>query len=324
MHNVVLLPEGYHARPPTLEDAPAVAAMIADYERDVFGHTEMSEAWLLDDWTGVDLSEQAVVIIGPDGGIAASADILDRADVSFSIYGYVHPEQRGHGLENALIEWGESWARDHMPSEPDETPIIVQHYVPAGDERTRQWLVERGYEPVRAFYMMEMSLDEEPASPVWPEDITIRAFKPGQDERPTFKTVEESFQDHWGHTPGSYQGFLQATETDSFDPDLWFLAFDGDEVAGICLNKIIDGSGWVETLGVRRPWRGRGLGLALLQHSIGELYRREAPAVGLSVDAESLTGAPRIFERAGMRVKRSYVSHRKIVRSAETPGYTAG
>lgn len=110
MQNVVL-PEGHRARPPSLEDAPEVAAMIAGYERDVFGRAEMSEARLLDDWAGVDFSEQAVVIVGTDGNIVASADILNRADVAFSIYGYVHPEQRGCEFENAFIKWDRAGSR---------------------------------------------------------------------------------------------------------------------------------------------------------------------------------------------------------------------
>lgn len=307
------LPDGYHARPPSLEDAPAVARMIAAYEREVFGSSEMSETWLRDDWNEVDLAEQALVILASDGRVAASADIVNRASVTFSVYGYVHPGQRGNRLEDALIAWGEQWALDHMLPESAEAPITVNHYAPAGDESGRILLVEHGYAPVRGYYMMEISLDDEPAAPEWPRNITVRVFKPNHDERATFETVEESFQDHWGHTPGSFDRFLGVTKAESFDPDLWFLAFDGDELAGICLNKIIDGSGWIETVGVRRPWRGRGLGLALLRHSIAELYWREVPVVGLSVDAESLTGAPRLFERAGMHVKREYILHQKIV-----------
>ena len=56
------------------------------------------------------------------------------------------------------------------------------------------------------------------------------------------------------------------------------------------------------TLGVRRPWRKRGLGLALLRHSFNEFYRRGKRKVGLGVDAQNLTGALRLYENAGMHV----------------------
>ncbi len=59
--------------------------------------------------------------------------------------------------------------------------------------------------------------------------------------------------------------------------------------------------GWVNLLGVRRPWRRRGVALALLQHSFREFYARDRRKVGLGVDAQSLTGATRLYEKAGMR-----------------------
>jgi hypothetical protein len=46
--------------------------------------------------------------------------------------------------------------------------------------------------------------------------------------------------------------------------------------------------------------------LALLKHSFVELYRRGKTEVGLGVDADSLTGATRLYEKAGMFVARQY------------------
>jgi ribosomal protein S18 acetylase RimI-like enzyme len=93
---------------------------------------------------------------------------------------------------------------------------------------------------------------------------------------------------------------------------------DGDEVAGIslCPPHSIDDSevGWVGTLGVRRPWRKRGLGLALLRHSFNEFYRRGKRKVGLGVDAENLTGALRLYENAGMHVEQAFDQYEKELR----------
>ncbi|NWF70634.1 MAG: GNAT family N-acetyltransferase [Chloroflexi bacterium] len=52
---------------------------------------------------------------------------------------------------------------------------------------------------------------------------------------------------------------------------------------------------------MKRAWRRQGAALALLQHSFRELYQRERRRVGLDVDASSLTGATKLYERAGMR-----------------------
>ena len=69
--------------------------------------------------------------------------------------------------------------------------------------------------------------------------------------------------------------------------------------------------GWVGTLGVRRPWRKRGIGLALLRHSFNEFYRRGKRKVGLGVDAQNLTGALRLYESAGMQSTRRSTSTKR-------------
>jgi len=75
--------------------------------------------------------------------------------------------------------------------------------------------------------------------------------------------------------------------------------------------------GWVMDLSVRRPWRKQGLGLALLQHSFVEYYNRGFRSVGLGVDASSLTGATRLYEKAGMHVQRKYDRYELELRAGE-------
>ncbi len=172
-----------------------------------------------------------------------------------------------------------------------------------------------GYRPVRGVYVMETDLDEAPPSPHWPAGISVRAFVPGRDERATHEAVEDAFRDLWGRPRNTFESFARETEKESFDPSLWFLAVEGDEIAGVTLCKTLAGEGWVGVVGVRRPWRKRGLGLALLRHAFAEYHRRGIRKVLLSVDAESITGAPRLYGRAGMRVRESYVIHLKELRS---------
>ena len=75
------------------------------------------------------------------------------------------------------------------------------------------------------------------------------------------------------------------------------------------------GIGWIRTLGVRRAWRKRGLGEALLLHSFGEFYKRGTKTIGLGVDAENPTGATRLYQKAGMHVASEYVTYEKELRS---------
>jgi ribosomal protein S18 acetylase RimI-like enzyme len=132
--------------------------------------------------------------------------------------------------------------------------------------------------------------------------------------------VEDAFKDLWGRPRNPFERFVRETEKENFDPSLWFLAVEGDEIAGLTLCKTLAGEGWVDVVGVRRPWRNRGLGLALLRHAFTEYHRRGTHRVSLSVDAESITGAPRLYGRAGMRVRESYIILLKELR----PGVDLG
>ena len=73
---------------------------------------------------------------------------------------------------------------------------------------------------------------------------------------------------------------------------------------------------WVHVLGVRRPWRRRGLGLALLLRVFAEFYARGERRAVLQVDSENETGATRLYERAGMSVARFSDLYEKPARSA--------
>jgi mycothiol synthase len=318
--SVTGLPEGYTTRALRREDAEAVTALISACELADTGASDMSLDELIDDWHSLDLAEDAVAVIAPDGTIAAYADVFNRSFVIVSIYGYVHPDYREVGLGSYLVAWGERWTRDHMPQAQQNARVVVQHYINSANEAGRRLLENSGYTPLRGTYVMETTLDEPPLLPRWPADISVRTFVPGQDERAVYEAVEDAFRDLWGRPRNPFERFVRETQKESFDPSLWFLAVEGDEIAGITLGKTLAGEGWVDVVGVRRPWRNRGLGLALLRHAFTKYHRRGTRKVGLSVDAESITGAPRLYGRAGMRVRESYIIYLKELR----PGVDLG
>ena len=137
------------------------------------------------------------------------------------------------------------------------------------------------------------------------------------------RAKSETFRDHWGHVEAPEQeGFAlwqhRRLHDSNYDPSLWFLAIDGDEIAGfsLCQQRTSEdpAMGWVNSLGVRRPWRRRGVAEALLYHSFGELRRRGQASIGLDVDASSLTGATRLYEKAGMSAIREFTRFEKELR----------
>ena len=107
---------------------------------------------------------------------------------------------------------------------------------------------------------------------------------------------------------------LRKLEREEFDASLWHIAWDGDQIAGHAQTRFRNGVGWIGNLGVRRPWRKRGLGEALLLHAFNEFYKRGMPKIGLSVDASNPTGATRLYQKVGMKVAVEHVLYEKELR----------
>ena len=172
-----------------------------------------------------------------------------------------------------------------------------------------------GYAPIRHSYRMRIDFLEPPLEPEWPEGISVRPATE-TDIRTAYDVYSETFADTWEFGNDPFDEWSHWMLEEGLDLSLWFVAEADGEAAGIALNKPSDGEeglGWVRVLGVRRPWRRKGLGRALLLHVFGEFHRRGFHGVGLGVDAESLTGAHRLYESAGMRVYRRSVVFEKVL-----------
>jgi ribosomal protein S18 acetylase RimI-like enzyme len=204
-------------------------------------------------------------------------------------------------------------------ADPD-VRVFMRNGVDAGDQPGREIHKAAGFTPIRFSWRMEIQLSQPPNLATWPAGVELRPFVSAEHARQVFEAHQEAFADHWGHTPVPYDDWdLRKLKSENFDPSLWHVAWAGDEIAGISLCSKRAGIGWVGTLGVRRPWRRQGLGMALMQHSFGEFYRRAQFTIGLGVDASSPTGATRLYERAGMRVASEFVIYEKEYRPGREP-----
>ncbi len=307
------LPAGYQLRPARLQDLPAAVTVFNACAKQVSGVEEFAVQEFESEWTepGFDLERDTRVVIAPDGALVAYCEVWDVDDphVRIPVWGRVHPQHAGKGIGTALLRWAEERACQSIPQAPEGAQVVAISLMLTIDRAAGELLCSAGYQFKRHFLRMVIDINEVPPEPSLPQGIRVRQFVRGQDEHATILALRESFRDHWGFVEHPLEEELARwehfMETDRrFDPTLWFLAMAGEEVAGIslCYDHAFDDHemGWVGSLGVRRPWRGQGLGLALLQHSFQEFHRRGKARGGLSVDAESLTGATRLYLKAGM------------------------
>jgi mycothiol synthase len=310
------IPSGYVLRRPSRDDIPAILALIAALD---IAYTGTADGWteedILEGWQRLDLQRDSFLITAPDGSLAGYADAQDAGSGHLNIDGYVHPAHWGRGIGTALVRLAEARLRERVPLAPEGARVVISNGVMVNDEAAHRLLEGEGYRLVRGFWRMAIELEAEPEAPVWPSGITLRTLQPGRDERAVFECVEEAFQDHWGHVPRPFEQWIARTSRSDFDPSLWLLAeTERGELAGVALNARRPGCGWVNTLAVRRPWRRQGLGMALLRQAFVELWRRGERVVDLGVDAQSLTGATRLYEQAGMRVAAQYALFEKELR----------
>ena len=302
---------GFSIRPCAPDDRDAIMALIATCETEEMGSPDpamldgVSIVWQRSDF---DWGKNAWLAVAADGQEAlgfAHLQPVERTDLQ--AFATVHPDARGRGIGSALLARVERRASEAMRRFAPADRVVLQQWIAAANEPARRLLEQNSYQVVRHMWGMIVELAEEPAAVVWPDGISMRNPVSDADLRATHAAFREAFQDHWGYAEQSYEDFARASiAIDTFDPSLWFLAMDGDEVAGVVMGELLPDRGWVNDLGVRRPWRGRGLGAALLRHAFGELYRRGRHTIALGVDSQSLTGATRLYERAGMRVERQY------------------
>jgi mycothiol synthase len=169
--------------------------------------------------------------------------------------------------------------------------------------------------------MVRSHLNGIPALPL-PEGLEVRPVKP-EHIRPIWEAAREAFRDSWQYseewfTEKSYESWQKEP---TFQPELWQIAWDGDQVAGMVQNFVYHEEneeygrkrGYTEGICVRRPWRRRGLARALIARSFGILKDLGMEEAGLGVDTQNQSGALRLYESMGFRpVKRHSTYHKPM------------
>jgi mycothiol synthase len=309
---------GIIIRPPLLSDAAAVAELINTSSLSDLGQSTVTTNELLEQWgePGFDLKADAWVAISAEGKVVGYEELFNRyGHFNLQGDGYVHPHYQRYGIGTALLRKLEARARQHVQLASPEMRACLRNGISLQDTAGGCLHQNEGYQAIRYFYWMRIQMESQLEAPQLPQDIHLSTYHAGIGPRPVFEALEEAFQDHWGQSPWNFARWKQHTFSEEFfDPGLIFIAFDGDKIAGAAICRLRFEHGWISTIGVRRPWRRQGLGHALLLTAFNEFYRRGEKIVALSVDAESPTGATRLYERAGMNVYQEFALYEKELR----------
>lgn len=307
-------------RPARWSDLNAVAKLtydVAELEGGagfVLTAEELANEWKRE---GFRVERDVFVVETRDGRVVGSEEFYSEQDHSeFKADGCVHPEFRGLGIGTSLLEKIGERAQAEMELARADVRVFLQTAINNKDEAGHTLLKVEGYAPIRYYWRMEIKLEQAPPVVIFPDGIEIRPFVKDEDAIAVWQADTEAFRDHWGSHDRTYEDWSHGKfGNPNFDPTLWMIAWDGDQIAGFSQNRFRMGVGWIGTIGVRRPWRNKGLGLALLQHSFGEFYKRGTTTIGLGVDAENPTGATRLYKKAGMVPVSEFVAYEKELRA---------
>jgi mycothiol synthase len=306
------LPDGLTFRPANIMDVEKVVALKNMVAVNATGEPDNSVDQARAEWSrpSIKLETNYRVVETNDGQIIGYADVYQDPPQTAWLDIYVHPDHEADGIGEYLVQWGENLARENIALAPADARVAMQAWAYEQDTRWYQPMLNQfGFQVIRHSYRMIIDLDKPVDEPVFPEGIAVRTTEPQGDQRDVLTVVRASFKDHFGYTDEDFEKQYQEWREEwdpLFEPDLWWLAYCGDDLAAVCLceSHFADDHSvaWVSTLGVKREYRKQGLGRALLLTAFREFQKRGKRSVGLGVDASNLTGAVRLYENAGMRV----------------------
>lgn len=282
---------------------------------------EEVENWYAKPADGFDATRDALTV-ELHGRVVAETNVqrVDTTDGQreYRIGCTVQPELRRRGIGRWLQHLGEEAAVARHATEPSERPVVFGAWASERSAGKIALLEGEGYRPARFFFDMERPNLDEIVLPPMPEGLEVRPVRDDQ-LRQLWDADIEAFLDHWGGFDASGGRFDAWRNDPTFDPSLFVVGWDGDEVAGGVLSMINEAEnaalnrrqGWLSSVFVRRPWRRRGLARALVMRSLALLRDRGLMSAGLGVDADNANEALRLYTECGFEVEMRSTAYRK-------------
>ena len=232
------------------------------------------------------------------------------------LHGGVLPDHRGLGIGSTLLEWQLARGRERLAGYEHGLPKYIRTWEYDFQTEAHQLFEDHGLVPVRWFEELIRPVGMIEAT----TDIEIVPWQP-EHSAAVLPVKNAAFADHWGSTPTDAETWDVWMGAANTRLDLSFVAIDGGEVVGFALNghypadeEILGRKdGWIESLGVSRSHRGRGIASALIAASVAAFADAGFDCAMLGVDSANPTGARGLYERLGFEPLHRAVTHELVV-----------
>lgn len=233
------------------------------------------------------------------------------------LLGWVDPAARRRGVGRVLLAWQEQAALAHAVEEYGRVPEQAAFGGNADDDQpaARDLLLAAGYR--MAFTVVNLACDPAgvaSAAPVaLPDGLTERPLDHDSMHPRIHAAIEEAFQhSRNGHVPRTFEQYLHEVESREADTDLWCVAWDGDEVAGVVVvGTRGDGSREIPWVAVRPAWRRRGLAEAMLRRVLARCAAAGVCSLAIATVQENQNQTVALYQKVGFQVVRRSPRYRK-------------
>jgi GNAT superfamily N-acetyltransferase len=241
---------------------------------------------------------------------------------------YIRPKWSGQGLEKTFLHHNQERLRQIIRQQAGEAPVseatdsgvrLFEAHATSFQPETARLLEEDGFQAVRWGSTMTCPNLQNIPDALMPEGLEVRPARP-EHYRQIWDAMLKAFSDHWGYAQPSEEDYVGWQQDAHFQPALWQVAWEGDQVAGMVLNYISRDPGaagssraWTEDICVRRPWRRHGLARALLARSMRMFREMGYQQTWLGVDLNNLHGARQLYESMGYQIVSVLSIYRKPV-----------
>lgn len=235
-----------------------------------------------------------------DGGLVAYGAVsvahADTGTLRVYLEGGVDPEHRRRGIGTAVLDWQIGRAKQLLAQSDRAAPARLVVHVEDDMPDSVSMLVRRGFGPTRYYTELRRDLGSALPEVALARPLDLVPWNAELDEQVRL-THNMAFAEHWVSEPQTAETWAQGRTY--FVPEWSFIVLDRTtdraQVVGYLLSSRYEqdwpslgwSEGYIDLLGVRPAWRGRGIATALVTRAMQAYRDSGMEYASLGVDTEA-------------------------------------